>query len=85
MVVLELPGDKVLAYAFNKYFDDVINDETSVNITLELLCAWLADNLCDSIPRTLTVWRQQENFWLIGDDFQLKPPVFTGSEENPFY
>ena len=52
-----------------KTFGDVLNDETSVTTSLELLCAW----------------RQIENLVLIGDDFQLKPPVFTGSQENPFY
>lgn len=50
-------------------FNDVINDETSVTTMLELLSAW----------------RSIENLVLIGDDFQLKPPVFTGPAENPFH
>ena len=47
----------------NKNFDDVINDETSVTTTLEALVAW----------------RTTENLVLVGDDNQLRPPVFTGS------
>ena len=53
----------------NKTFSDILNDESSVTTTLELLCAW----------------RQHENLILIDGDFQLQPPVFIGSEENPFY
>lgn len=49
-------------------FNDVINDETSVTTMLELLSAWRSD----------------EKLVLIGDHFQLAPPVFTAAAENPF-
>lgn len=49
-------------------FNGVINDETSVTTMLELL----------------SDWRSDEKPILIGDDFQLAPPVFTAPAENPF-
>lgn len=33
----------------------------------------------------LSAWRSIEKLILIGDNFQLKPLVFTGPVENPFH
>ena len=52
-----------------KHLDDVVNDETSVTTALE----------------ALTALRGDETFAMIGDDNQLKSPVFAGGEENAFY
>ena len=52
-----------------KRFDDIINDETSVTTALKALVAWRGD----------------ETLIQIGDDNELKPPVFTEKEKNPFY
>ena len=52
-----------------KFFDVVINDETSVTTLCEILLAW----------------RRHETLILIGDDEQLGPTVLTAKDKNPMY
>lgn len=52
-----------------KKFNDVINDETSMSTTLEVLMAW----------------RSNTNLILIRDDLQLASPVYIVAVENLFF